>query len=329
MQTRIIRLGPNGTAPFHSPHDFARLPANTNLCVIHELRSQQSLGGWWPTCLRTMLQGKVFARSGRLLAEVDDQSFAVTEPGAGPEFEVTLGEPSFLVTLVPAASLLRQLIDPAERQEAEYPVLFAARYDRESRPYWLLRQLATECFVNEAESIDDGGITERVLAGVRSAQESFEPFIERCPGRRLHHRRELFARLQRVRSLMESNFQGDIDIDHMGAIASLSPTHFIRVYKQVFGETPHRALARSKLDQAARLLARSSRTITEIGRMLGFENRSAFARWYRKETGESASEARERMRAAGTGGAAATLLRTAGPEEDAERSQPRERVALG
>jgi AraC-like DNA-binding protein len=301
MQTRIIRIGPNGSPPFHSPHDFARIPPNTNVCVIHELRAQQSLGGWWPACLRTMLQGRVFARSGRLLTELDDQTFSVVEPGPGPEFETTLGEPSFLVTLIPSAALLRQLIDPSERQEAEYPVLFAARYGRESRPYWLLRQLATECFVNEAEAIDDGGITERVLAGVRAAQDAFEPLIDRCPGRRLHHRRELFARLQRVRSLMESNFQGDIDIDQMGSIASLSPTHFIRVYKQVFGETPHRALARSKLDQAARLLGRSSRTITEIGRMLGFENRSAFARWYRKETGESASEARERMRsAAGT-----------------------------
>lgn len=326
MQTRIIRLGPNGAPPFLSPHDFARVPANTNLCVIHELRSQQSLGGWWPTCLRTMLQGKVFARSGRLLTEVDDQTFSVAEPGPGPEFEVTLGEPSFLVSLVPAASLLRQLIDPAERQEAEYPALFAARYGREARPYWLLRQLATECFVNEAESIEDDGITERVLAGVRAAQESFEPYVERCPGRRLHHRRELFARLQRVRSLMQSNFQGDIDIDQMGIIASLSPTHFIRVYKQVFSETPHRTLARSKLEQAGRLLGGSSRTITEIGRMLGFENRSAFARWFRKETGESASEARERMRAGTTVGGVQAARQGANDEDGATRP-PRDWLA--
>ena len=298
MLTRILRLGPEARPPFATPADAERWPADENLLVIHQLWSAQSLGGWWPLNVRTTLQGRVHQRMGDLIAEHDEQGFALVEGGPGPEAEVTLGEEAMLVTLMPARCTLERLVEPGDRQHADYPVLFAAHYGRDQRAWWMLRQLATECFVAPEPALDDRGITERLVAAVKVAQAPLEALVERCPGRRMHHRRDLFARLQRVRALLEARFTGDLNVGQMASIASLSPTHFIRVYRQVFDETPHRTLARAKLRLAAGMLADGGRTITEVSRLLGFENRCAFARWYRQETGESASAARARLRAA-------------------------------
>jgi len=135
-------------------------------------------------------------------------------------------------------------------------------------------------------------------AAVADLQVRFEALIDRCAGRTLAQRRNVFLRLQRVRNLMESSCHLDLDIADFARMASYSPCHFIRAFSSVYGETPHAVLVEQRLDRARRLIDDSALAITEVARASGFENRCAFARSFKRRFGVTASDLRFARRAA-------------------------------
>lgn len=78
-----------------------------------------------------------------------------------------------------------------------------------------------------------------------------------------------------------------IDLEQAAATADLSPFHFLRVFADVLGVTPHQYLVRSRLRHAARLLADDARTITDIAYDVGFGDLSNFVRTFRRAAGVS------------------------------------------
>ena len=52
---------------------------------------------------------------------------------------------------------------------------------------------------------------------------------------------------------------GEIDLEDAAAQAGISPFHFLRLFANVLGVTPHQYLVRSRLRHAARLLADDDR----------------------------------------------------------------------
>ncbi|HET7844265.1 MAG TPA: AraC family transcriptional regulator [Xanthomonadales bacterium] len=312
MRVRILRLQAGARAPFATPAQVDELPHDESLCVFSEISGPFRLGGWWPQCFRSTLRGSVFGRRAGLWLRIGGGSFQVCHSGPGPELDVPLGGSAVFTTWVPAPDLMRRLAQPYERDSAAGPQLFSARYGT-TQGYWRLHQLGAECFGARSDAIDDHGAMERVLAAVAEAQSAFEPYLQRCPGRKPEQRRELFARLQRVRGLFDTDFYGDSTIERLAELASLSPSRFVNVYRHVFGETPHKALARAKLKRAFDVLGDGSRAMTDVAHQLGFESRCAFARWIKSETGMSPTELR------------ASLGRVALPPSADERTYTRRR----
>jgi AraC-like DNA-binding protein len=79
----------------------------------------------------------------------------------------------------------------------------------------------------------------------------------------------------------------EIDLDAVAATANLSSFHFLRVFSQVLGVTPHQYLVRSRLRSAARLLVDDHRPITEIAMTVGFGDLSNFVRTFHRAAGVS------------------------------------------
>ncbi|MDC8011286.1 helix-turn-helix transcriptional regulator [Tahibacter soli] len=123
-------------------------------------------------------------------------------------------------------------------------------------------------------------------------QEPRRVQVEACPGRTLQQRRNVYARLQRVRHYMVANSSVDLDTRALAAVVSYSPWHFIRIFDAVFGETPHDFLMRRRLDEARRLLRESRLAIAEIALVAGFDNRCTFARLFRRRYGITAGDYR-------------------------------------
>ena len=86
---------------------------------------------------------------------------------------------------------------------------------------------------------------------------------------------------------IEANASTDIDLDSTARIAGLSPFHFLRVFANALGVTPHQYLVRSRLRRAARLLPDTARSITDIALDVGFSDLSNFVRTFRRAAGVS------------------------------------------
>jgi len=78
-----------------------------------------------------------------------------------------------------------------------------------------------------------------------------------------------------------------IDLSRAARDAGLSPFHFLRVFAQVLGVTPHQYLVRSRLRRAARLLADDQRPITDVAFDVGFGDLSNFVRTFHRAAGVS------------------------------------------
>src|SRR5881628_3253767 len=78
-----------------------------------------------------------------------------------------------------------------------------------------------------------------------------------------------------------------IDLTSAARAVGLSPFHFLRVFANVLGVTPHQYLVRARLRRAARLLADDRRSITDVAFDVGFGDLSNFVRTFHRAAGVS------------------------------------------
>jgi hypothetical protein len=77
----------------------------------------------------------------------------------------------------------------------------------------------------------------------------------------------------------------------------MSPFHFIRQFRAVFGSTPHQFRIQSRLDKAKELLALSEFSVTEVCMEVGFNSLGSFSDLFTRRVGVSPSVYRRRVRA--------------------------------
>ena len=88
----------------------------------------------------------------------------------------------------------------------------------------------------------------------------------------------------------------EIDLEQAAATAEISPFHFLRLFANVLGVTPHQYLVRSRLRHAARLLADDDRSVTDVAYDVGFGDLSNFVRTFHRAAGVSPRKFREASR---------------------------------
>jgi AraC-like DNA-binding protein len=91
----------------------------------------------------------------------------------------------------------------------------------------------------------------------------------------------------RARDAMDRDFAKPLDIPILARIAYVSESHFIRVFRATFGETPHRYLQRRRVERAMFLLRESDRSVTDICFDVGFGSLGSFSRTFTDIVGES------------------------------------------
>jgi AraC family transcriptional regulator len=78
-----------------------------------------------------------------------------------------------------------------------------------------------------------------------------------------------------------------IDLESAASQADLTSFHFLRLFANVLGVTPHQYLVRCRLRRAARLLADDARSITDVALDVGFADLSNFVRTFHRAAGVS------------------------------------------
>jgi transcriptional regulator GlxA family with amidase domain len=101
-------------------------------------------------------------------------------------------------------------------------------------------------------------------------------------------------RLLRARDTMDRLYADALDVEWLARSVHLSRAHFIRSFREAFGETPHRYLQRRRIERAMALLRDSDRSVTDICFDVGFSSLGTFSRTFREVLGESPREYRRR-----------------------------------
>lgn len=95
------------------------------------------------------------------------------------------------------------------------------------------------------------------------------------------------ARVTRIVRMMESCPNLDLGLASLAREAKLSRFHFLRVFQQLTGLTPHRYIVRARLRQAATRLLREPGRVLDIALDSGFGDVSNFNHAFRAEFGVS------------------------------------------
>ena len=95
---------------------------------------------------------------------------------------------------------------------------------------------------------------------------------------------------------IDANSNQQIDLDAAARQAGISSFHFLRLFANVLGVTPHQYLVRSRLRHAARLLADEDIPVTDIAYDVGFGDLSNFVRTFHRAAGVSPRSFREASR---------------------------------
>jgi AraC family transcriptional regulator len=99
---------------------------------------------------------------------------------------------------------------------------------------------------------------------------------------------------KRVAEYIEDHLGEDISLRTLADVVRLSTYHFAHMFKDSFGEPPHRYVTGRRLVRAKSLLE-GKMTITEIGRALGFVETSSFTAAFRRSAGLTPSSYRRQL----------------------------------
>ena len=100
---------------------------------------------------------------------------------------------------------------------------------------------------------------------------------------------DLNRRLLRARDAMDRAYAEPLNVPVIAAVAHISPAHFSRCFRAVFGETPHRYLQRRRIERSMFLLRETERSVTEVCFDVGFTSLGTFSRTFRTIVGETPS----------------------------------------
>lgn len=92
-------------------------------------------------------------------------------------------------------------------------------------------------------------------------------------------------RLKRVLDFVDARLAEDLSLDELAAEACLSPFHFLRLFRDATGLTPHRYVISRRIQAAQKRLADRRSSLMQIAFETGFSSQANFTRAFRKWTG--------------------------------------------
>lgn len=98
---------------------------------------------------------------------------------------------------------------------------------------------------------------------------------------------QLYRRLSLAREWIDCHYGTPLPLDVLAGQAALNRQHFLRMFRDCYGLTPHQYLTEVRLTAARQLLIETAQPVTAICRLTGFESLSSFSGLFRMRFGAS------------------------------------------
>ncbi len=101
--------------------------------------------------------------------------------------------------------------------------------------------------------------------------------------------------VQRAQKYLMTHFREEVDLDQVATKVGMSPRNFARRFKAATGEAPLAYLHRLRIDTARKFLENNHLSVQEICQKIGYEDVAFFRKLFRRHTGSSPKEYRDRF----------------------------------
>jgi AraC-like DNA-binding protein len=109
---------------------------------------------------------------------------------------------------------------------------------------------------------------------------------------------ELLSRLCRARDLLRDWEDEPLSVSAVARASGLTRFHFIRLFKAIFGETPHQYRSRAQVEKAKHLLILTDLSITDVCMAVGYSSLGSFSALFSRRVRMSPTEFQRRYRSA-------------------------------
>ena len=92
-----------------------------------------------------------------------------------------------------------------------------------------------------------------------------------------------------IRNYIESNYDGEINLDLLSHNQLVSKYHLLRLFKKYYGQTPRQYLIDKRIEKSKEHLIKGL-SITETCFAVGFESLGSFSTLFKTKTGKSPSK---------------------------------------
>jgi len=198
-------------------------------------------------------------------------------------FKPMFAEGLFYSLVTPEDNLLDDPFKPSSQQVT----FFEKTYDIDpliQTNFKKLRKLIDEEIGLKKET-DLDTIYTTMLTRLLSVHKNLFNEINKLTSTKKSTRVELYRRLCIAKDYMDAYPNKRISIDEVASISFLSPHHFKRTFKELFGITPHRYHIGRRLEYAQKLLTNDEAKIENVCVNAGFESSSSFIRLFREHFG--------------------------------------------
>src|SRR3978361_171898 len=96
----------------------------------------------------------------------------------------------------------------------------------------------------------------------------------------------LYRRIVKAKLFIDDNYSNAIDLDRIADEAFFSKFHFIRIFKKIYGKTPHQYLTYVRIERS-KILLDGSMSISEVCYEVGFDSITSFTGLFKRIAGQT------------------------------------------